>query len=79
MIQSQTTLRTNKAYSQSYGFFDGVSNANWEKYQMRYQKQHRHVDNDIRNKRRHIDANHNEEGRKGENNPVHETSHLFFR
>ena len=77
VIQSQTV--TNKSYSQSYGFFNGISNANWDKYQLRYQKQHRHVDNDVRNKRRHIDVNHGDENRQDENNSLHATSHLFFR
>ena len=77
VIQSQTV--TNKSYSQSYGFFNGISNANWDKYQLRYQKQHRHVDNDVRNKRRHIDVNHGDENRQDENSSLHSTSHLFFR
>mmetsp|Transcript_13074 Transcript_13074/g.19582 ORF Transcript_13074/g.19582 Transcript_13074/m.19582 type:complete len:385 (+) Transcript_13074:162-1316(+) len=76
-IQSQTV--TYKAYSQSYGFFDGVSNSNWEKYQLRYKNQHRHVDNDVRNKRRHIDVNHGDEDRQDENSSLRTTSHLFFR
>jgi hypothetical protein len=78
VIQSQTII-TNKAYSQSYGFFDGISNANWVKYQMRYQKQHRHVDNDVRNKRRHIDVNHGAEMGQHDNASIQKSAHLFFR
>jgi hypothetical protein len=67
-IQNHAKPTINKAYSQSYGFFDGISNSNWELYRQRYQTQHRHMDNDIRNQRNHIHTA-----------PDHKHAHLFYR
>ena len=68
----------NKAYVQSNGFFDGISNANWELYQKRYQTQHRHVDNDVRNRRNHIDVEIDKDGKKTKEEG-HQNARFFYR
>ena len=67
---------SNKASVQSYGFFDDISNTNWETYRKRYQTQHRHIDNDVRNQRNHIDDHGHDEN---ENEKKENNAHLFYR
>ena len=71
----------NKAYSQSYGFFNGISNSNWELYRQRYQTQHRFVDNDVRNRRNHIHGTGTTgtESDELKNRQQQEHAHLFYR
>mmetsp|Transcript_45614 Transcript_45614/g.68802 ORF Transcript_45614/g.68802 Transcript_45614/m.68802 type:complete len:124 (+) Transcript_45614:1986-2357(+) len=56
---SSLAINNNKAYIQSYyGFFDGGSNTNWELHRQRYQSQHHHMDNSVRNSQNYINVNH---------------------
>lgn len=68
----QTPTVGNKAYAQSFGFFTDINDATWKEFKRRYREQHRHKNNDVRNKRNHIEKDTNKNSSSG-------SSHLFYR